>query len=126
MRYLPLPPIAVTALADQTGQNPGNWTNAFTVALLPTINIFEIWHMTIKNAPVAASANITIHNALFSVVTTGLNGTNEWDPQQPAVLRYGDELDFLWAIATSVTPAPVVTVWTRYDADLPGNQYAAG
>lgn len=119
---MPLGPVQVTALADTSGLNPGNWTNAFTVALLPTINIFEIWHMTYKNAPVAAAARIYIHNALFSVTTAGVDGTNEWDPQTPAVLRYGDELDFAWQVAASGT-APVVTVWLRYDADLPSNRY---
>lgn len=122
-RYMPLPPIPVVAAADTTGQNSGNWTNAFTVAVLPQVNVFEIWHMTVKSAPVAATAKIIIHNALFSVVTTGLDGTNEWDPQQAAILKPGDEMDFLWKVATSVTPAPIVTIWTRYDADLPANNY---
>lgn len=112
-----------TAAADTTGQNAGNLTNLFAVAIMPLVNVFEVWHMTIKGAPVAASANITIHNALFSVVTTGINGTNEWDPTQPALLRSGDDLAFLWALAVSVTSKPIVTIWPRFDADLPANRY---
>jgi hypothetical protein len=34
----------------------------------------------------------------------------------------GDEIDFLWNVAHTVTPLPVVTAFFRYDASLPQNK----
>lgn len=122
MSYKPLPPVVKVSGADTTGQNPGNWTTQFAVQDLPRVAVFEIWHMIVSDTPVAATASILIHNKQFSTVTTGLNG-NEWDPSTPALVSNGDEINFLWQVATSVTPAPQVTLWLRYDPELSGNTY---
>ena len=120
--YRPLPQVPVTATVDTTGQNTGNWTNAFTVAVLPDMNTYEVYHMTVSAAQVLGSAMIKLRNQLFSTVTADLDGTNEWDPSQTMKVNAGDEIFFYWNYAASGT-APVVTLWLQYDADLPQNTY---
>jgi len=119
--YVSLPQVTKTAATDRTGKNAGNYTISFTAADLPVISQLEIYHMTVSNAPVLATAQILVRNTLFSVVTALLGGFNEWDPSEPALINSGDEIDFLWAVATSVTPAPQATLWLRYDSTLARN-----
>jgi hypothetical protein len=121
--YRPLPQVAVTATADTTGQNTGNWTNAFVASVLPDINTYEIYRMAVKNAQILGSATITLRNQQFSTVTADFNGANEWDAAQPMVVNAGDEVFYFWNYAASGT-APVVTLWLRFDTDLPQNAYA--
>ena len=120
--YRPLPQVQVTAAADTTGQNTGNWTNAFTANLLPDINNYEIYRMTVRNAAVLGAARITLRNNQFSSVTADVSGANEWDPSQPQPVNTGDEIYFFWNYAATGTP-PIATLWLRYDADLPSNAY---
>jgi hypothetical protein len=119
--YVSLPQVTKAATIDRTGKNTGNYTISFTAADLPVISQLEIYHMTVNNAPVLATAQILIRNTLFSVVTALLGGFNEWDPSEPALINSGDEIDFLWAVSTSVTPAPQATLWLRYDSTLTRN-----
>lgn len=120
--YIGLPQVTKTAAADQTGRNPGNYTNAFTPADLPRISQYEIYHMTVTGAVILASATIYIRNSLFSTVTVDTSGNNEWDPSVPALVNYGDEIDFLWNFAVAGNAAPQATLWLRFDAALPRNQ----
>lgn len=122
--YIGLPQVALKAAKDTTGQNAGNYTNDFTQAVLPRVSQFEIYHMTVSGAVVLSSAQILIRNSLFSTVTVDLSGTNEWDPSEPAIVNYGDEVVFLWNIAVSGNAAPSATLWLRYDATLARNQQA--
>jgi hypothetical protein len=120
--YTGLPQVILTATADSTGKNTGNWTNAFTSATpsWPFIPQWEIYHMTVTSGPVLGAATIFLRGSLYSSVTIGTSGSNEWDPEQPAIVNSGDELDFFWNVAASGT-APIVTVWGRYDAALARN-----
>jgi hypothetical protein len=119
----PLPQVAVTAAADMTGQNTGNWTCAFTADKLPDVNTYEIYHMTVTGVKVLGSATIKLRNQVFSTVTADSSGRNEWDAAQPMPVNAGDEIFFFWNYAASGTP-PVATLWIRFDADLPQNAYA--
>ena len=120
--YRPLPQVAVTATADTTGQNTGNWTNAFVASVLPDVNTYEIYHMTVTGVKVLGSATIKLRNQVFSTVTADSSGRNEWDPSQTMKVNAGDEIFFFWNYAASGT-APVATLWLQYDADLPQNVY---
>jgi hypothetical protein len=101
------------ALADSTGLNSGNYTNAFTPATLATnVAFFEIYHMIVANVPVGANAQIVVNNKPWGF-TNPLFGS-EWDPAQPLLMNPTDEIDFLWSIAAS-GQAPQVTIWLRYD-----------
>lgn len=124
-------PFTVASAADTTGRNTGNLTTAFTQQQLGTMPaIWEWFHATygaadptktLTPAPVAIYRNT---NQLISF--SFANGGSEWDPSQALVFRQGDELYFYWQLASSVTPVPAVTIWLRYDADLPANRGYTG
>lgn len=118
--YRPLAAVQVTSAADQTGKNQGNLTAAFTSANLPSVNVFEIYHMVVTGGPPLATANIIIAGRQWSYVQLDVNGGNEWDPSEPALMITDQELYFFWAIAAAGTK-PMVTVWPRYDIQLPEN-----
>lgn len=121
--YRPLAPVQVISAPDQTGKNTGNLTAAFTSQQLPSVNVFEIYHMVVTGGPPLATATITIAGRQWSYVQLDVNGGNEWDPSEPALMVRDQELYFLWAIAAGGT-APMVTVWPRYDTQLPENASA--
>lgn len=110
----------ITAAADQTGLNAGNWTNAFTSADLPSTSVYEIYHAVVTGAPAGATAVVNIDARPFSFTAPGFGGGSEWDPQQPPIITAGQEIYFLWSAAAAGTP-PVVTIWLRYDTALPAN-----
>lgn len=123
MSYNGLQPVQVNATPDTTGLNAGNLTSAFTASNLPNVNTYEVYHMTLTGAPIFAAAQIVIRNKTYSTVTADLNGNNEWDPQQAAIMNTGDELYFLWNIPASSLSKPSVTIWLRYDPTLTQNKY---
>lgn len=103
----------VAAAADTTGLNTGNYTTAFTPAVLAcNVPFYEIYHMVVANVPVGANAQIIVNNKPYGF-TYPLFGS-EWNPAQPLLMNPTDEIDFLWSIAAS-GQAPQVTVYLRYD-----------
>jgi len=121
--YLPLgSALPLPATLDNTGFNPGNFTNAFTS---DKINIrianFECYHMVVTNAPFGGAATVQIGTRPYSF--TQPFGGSEWDPQQPMLLNPGQDVYFLWnvAVAGFTGPPPLVTMYFRYDPALPGN-----
>lgn len=123
--YLPLAPVVAVASPDQTGKNPGKLTCAFDSSKqgMPKANLWEIYHMTVTAGPPLGFATITIAGKVYSTVTLDVNGSNEWDPQQPAEIRGDQPIYFLWSITNPGTPGqlPVVTVFGRWDIDNPVN-----
>lgn len=116
--YDTLVPVQLTATADDTGKNPGNWSNSFRSNLMPSVNpVFEIYHMAVTGGPALAAAIIYAPGLTFpySTVQLDVNGHNEWDPQQPLLLKSGGELYFLWSSPVSGGSPPQVTIWPRYD-----------
>lgn len=132
--YLPCAgsPISLAASADKTGNNTGNLTNAFTVNILGTMPPVYEWYRAVvgtQNPTQVASlpsAPCSIYVQRNLVSFTYPAGGSEWDPSQPIPLRNGYEIYFYWQILSSVTPVPYVTLFLRYDADLPANQQARG
>lgn len=128
-RYIPCAgsPISVLSAADKTGMNPGNLTAAFTQNVLGTMPpLFEWFRANIDTVtpgqtftPAPCSIRIDM---LRPVSSTYPVGVTEWDPAQPIPMRQGNELFFFWQLASNVTPAPLVTCWFRYDADIPANR----
>jgi hypothetical protein len=127
--YLPCAgsPISLPAAADTTGRNPGNLTNAFTTNVLGVMPpIWEWYHAVVATQDptkslVPAQCGIYVNLLKPVTFTYPVSGT-EYDPSQPVQFRQGDELFFFWQLASSVTPVPVVTMFLRYDADLPANR----
>jgi len=119
--YLPLgSALPLAATLDNTGFNSGNWTNAFTADKINIkIGNFECYHMVVSQVPAGAAAVIRIGTRPYSF--TQPFGGSEWDPQQPMLLQPGQDVYFLWDVAVTVLPAPLVTMYFRYDPALPGN-----
>ena len=117
--YVTVVPVQLTATADTTGKNSGNWTNAFLSSLMPTVNPqYEIYHMTVISGPVLGAATIYAPGLTFPYKTVQLDQPerNEWDPEQPLDLNSGGEIYVLWSSPVSGGSPPVVTLWPRYDA----------
>lgn len=121
--YVPIGARPLTAKPDTTSRNKGNYTNAFTPDILNVkVPFFEIHHALFTSARLLDSVTIFIGTFQWSFASVGFGGGSEWDPAEPMLLRPGDELYFFWSTPVSVTPAPVVTPWLRFDADLEANK----
>ncbi len=124
MTYVTLGGRKVAAAADTTGLNSGNLTAAFTPQLIGVnITYYEIYHIVLATAVAGktftpAPCHIFIEGLPYTF--TFPNGGTEWDPAQPMLMRNGQEIDFCFGLASSVTPVPVVTIYMRYDPALPG------
>jgi hypothetical protein len=102
---------------DQTGRNTGNLTNALTASFINiTVQVFEVYRMTVNSVPLGAAA-IVMRNSREVSFCQPFSGST-WSPPQPLGLRAGDEIYFLWNVASSTTPIPIVTAFFRYDAAL--------
>jgi hypothetical protein len=120
-RYRDLgPTLPLTAAADTTGNNTGNWTIvADQKALNFRIAQAEVYQISI-DGPVGSSFTLYRNSRLWNKVLQGWQ--NYYDPQQPLIVRAGDTLFFYWNVADTTTPTPTATIWLRYDLDLPENK----
>lgn len=124
-------PFAILSAPDTTGRNSGNLTTAFTTGILGTMPPIWEWFRcmigTQEPGQTFTPAPCTIcRNGLTPITFTFPAGGTEWDPSQAIPLRSGDELYFYWALASSATPVPYVTLFARYDPTLPANQNFRG
>jgi hypothetical protein len=114
--YIGLGSRTVTAALDTTGLNAGNYTNAFTPAVINTnVPYTEVYHMVATSVPGGAQATIYINNKFYGFCYPNVG--SEWNPAQPILLNPADEIDFCWSIAASGT-APMVTAYLRYDPSI--------
>ena len=125
--FIPLGSRAVTAAKDITGTNTGNLTTRFDVATLGfKVPYIEIYHAAIADVPSEAVATIYINNQLWGFTAPGAGSSagagTEWAPPWGMLLRPGDEVNFLWSVPAATTPVPVVTLWLRFDIDIPANR----
>jgi hypothetical protein len=106
----------ITGEPDTTTLNPGNWTIAFTPDIL-NVNIanFEVYKMVVAGAQ-STTFNVFVDLKQWDV---GIYGTlNSWDPQQPLIMRPGETLYFMYSNPYADSPAPVATIWLRYDTNF--------
>lgn len=109
-----LGPRQATAKTDTSNFNEGNWTATFTVAVLAVnVPLFEIYKIVVKGAAAGTSCEVMIGNKPFSIGPVGKGA--EWDPVQPALVQPGQDVLVLFSQPVTVTPAPQVTLWLRYD-----------
>lgn len=95
-----------------------NWTVTFAPQDLNCkVSLAEIYHITL-DGPVGSSFKVFRNKQWWDTVLQGWS--NSWDPQQPLYIRKDDSVFFYWNSAAN--PAPVVTVWMRYDTALRQNQ----
>ena len=115
-------PGKVVAAADTTGQNTGNLTIQFKPTLLGIwLSEFVIYHMVLENLTLGASAKILLNANTYGYFGPATGTGREWFGQ--LFMKSGDELDFLFNQASSVTPKPALTAYVIYDPDLPGNTH---
>lgn len=127
--FVPLGPRSTTAAADQTGINPGNLTNAFTDNMLGvTVPYFDCYHICVTGVPAGAVGDIRINNQHWGFTAPGVAGSSaagagsEVEYAAGMLLQPGDEVDFLWSATSDTIPVPQVTMWLRYDVDIPANK----
>jgi hypothetical protein len=126
--YRRLPPITLQATPDQTGANPGNWTNYFSSSVLAGMNVsyFEWIHAAVSEVPAGASAVIVqLPVDTWGATAPGVGGVSEYAPPVGMPLQPGTEFAFLWTAPATGTPIPLVTCWFRYDLDDPANRWMA-
>lgn len=127
--YLPLPPVQVTAAADTSGFNPGNWTTAFTSNVLKGLNVpyFELYHAVVESVPGGASAAIGFSPRMkWGYTAPGIGGGAEYHLGAAGwILQPSTEFYFFWTATATGTP-PVVTAWFRYDQDIAANRLTMG
>lgn len=113
MSYIDLGRKKVTATADLSGLNEGNWTNVFDHATLgANVPRFECYHMSAVSVPSLATLTVFKNTDVYSSVL--LYGNSEWDPAQPMPLSPDDDVYLCWNQAATGTP-PVCWMWLRYD-----------
>lgn len=124
MGYITLGSRSLTSAADTTGRNPGNYTAYFTSQVLG-LNVpqYELYHAVVTSVPTGATATVYLNSDEWSFTAPGFGGS-EWDPQQPLLMRPGDELFFFWSTGTGTKP--LVSCWFRYDEDLSINKSYSG
>ena len=110
----------VTGVADQTGNNKGNWTVVFDPATLNcNVPYNEVCHIVISGAA-GSSFTIFIDLAQWDFVQNGF--INSWDPAVPLPLKPGQFLYFYWSDPITDNNPPQVELWLRYDQDIIANQ----
>lgn len=113
MSYVGLGRKKVIAAADQTGLNPGNWTNVFDRGVLKAnVAEFECYHMSVINVPRTSILTVYVQKDVFSSAL--LIGNAEWDPAQPLPLTPDDDVYLCWNQPATGTP-PTAWMWLRYD-----------
>ena len=113
-------PGKIVAAADTTGQNTGNLTIQFKpVAMGVWLSQFVIYHMVLENLTIGASAKILLNANTYGYFGPATGTGREWFGA--LYMKSGDELDFLFTLASSTTPVPALTAYIIYDPSLPGN-----
>jgi hypothetical protein len=114
-------PGKVIAAADTTGANGGNLTIQFKpVSLGIWLSQFVIYHMVLENLTIGAQAKIILNANTYGYFGPATGAGREWFGA--LYLKSGDELDFLFNLATSTAkPWPALTAYVIYDPSLPGN-----
>jgi hypothetical protein len=116
--YASLGPRTAVAVPDATGNNPGNWTIAFTEAVIAVhVPVFEIYHVGLRDAPAGASAQLYLGAFFWGFTAPGAGGGAEWDPNQPLLMQPGQELYMYWDAPASGKP-PSASIWMRYDITM--------
>jgi len=105
---------------DVTGLNTGNWTITFdSQALGAKVPYFEVYKMVVAGAT-GTTAVIRIDNRDWDVIQRA--DVNSWEAGSPMPLVPGQTVYFFWSDPITDLEAPEVTMWLRYDLEIPANQ----
>lgn len=105
----------VTGLLDTTGLNTGNWTVAFSPAIL-NVNISEFLIYKIQCAGALGSTfNLFIENVEWDVNVFGSQNSWHDDAGDNLVVRNGENVYLMYSDAVTDLTPPVATLFLRYD-----------
>jgi len=123
--YIPLGARYAQAFADTGTQNNGNWTVSFDPSVLTNLlPQSQVYHIVVQGATVGTTAKVFIDNFQWDVVPEC--SINSWDPNEPLPLKPGQTLYFYFSSLDTDGKKPNVTIWLRYDRDVPANLNAGG
>lgn len=123
--YIPLGARYAQGKAD-TGQiNNGNWTVTFDSTILSNLlPVSEVYHIVVQGAASGSTGKVFIDNNQWDIVPAC--DINSWDPNEPLPLKPGQTLYFYISTSATDNNQPNVTIWLRYDRDIPANLAAGG
>src|SRR5271167_1407692 len=108
----------LTGLPDTTGLNPGNWTLAFTPAILNfTLTEILVYKIRVQGAP-ASSFNVYIDSDQWDVNIYGSQNSWEDDGGDTLLVRNGQTLYLMFSDPVTDNTPPIGTLFIRYDASL--------
>lgn len=105
---------------DSTGFNTGNWTVAFTPAVLAVstqIPEFEIYKLILKGAAQTATFDVYIDAGHWD--TNVYAAQNSWEPAGGnLIMNAGQTLYLYYSTVSTDGNQPVVTAWLRHEVSL--------
>jgi hypothetical protein len=117
MGYINAGSRTAVGVADQTGNNSGNWTVTFDAAVFNVgLPYFEIYKILVSGAP----------NSTFNTYI----GANQWESAQRGdnnvwngAQQISDSMEvyFYWSDPITDSDPPTVTLWLRYDTSVKVN-----
>lgn len=121
--YIGTPPVPKTAAADQTGKNSGNYSTVFQQSDYYTnVPYIEVPRIVISGGVILATFTIYLATQLWDTAVIGFGGITVWSARNPMLINPGSEIQILFSIAVFGNTAPSVTLWPRYDLDIPANR----
>jgi hypothetical protein len=87
----------------------------------PGVPYFEVCHIVVNGA---GGSSFSVYIDTYQWDTNQNGYANSWDPAVPLPLRPGQYLYFFYSDPVTDNTPPTVTVWLRYDQDIPANQAA--
>lgn len=112
----------VRGAADLTGNNAGNWTIAFTPAILTfTVPEALIYKINVAGA-LGSSFNVYIENVQHDVNVFG-NQNSWYDDSDSLLIRPSETFFLYYSNPVSDGTPPLATLFLRYDQSKWGKQY---
>ena len=112
----------VTGLADTTGNNTGNWTIAFTPAILTfTVPEALIYKIQVEGA-LGSTFNVYIENVQHDVNVFG-NQNSWYDDSDSLLIRPSETFYLYYSDPMTDGAPPVATIFLRYDFSKWGKAY---
>lgn len=113
----------ITGLLDTSGFNVGNWTVAFTPAIL-NVNVPELLIYKIQTQGALGSTfNVQIESKVWDINVFGTQNSWHDDSGDSLIIRPGENLYLMYSDAVGDNTPPIATVFLRYDFSKWGNQY---
>jgi hypothetical protein len=116
----------VTGTVDTTGFNSGNWTIAFTPAII-NCNVPELLIYKIQcQGALGATFNVYVENVEWDTNVFGTQNSWHDDAGDSLIMRPSETLSLCYSDPISDGTPPVATIFLRYDLSKFGQHYTNG